>query len=660
MNTYFINHIKIKTVLLFFGFCFLFAIQGNGQEVSKSKRINDSIIGEAVFQYYLSNQDTIFNGSYEFNSTKQVTDQDEVVSYNYEGSYEENQKSGQWVFSRKELAPQEKFKEKDYKVTFLTAGKEFKINANFKEGLADGDWQVVYQEFEASKPTDTAYTIQAQFKDAVMVNQLSAESSRVSINGKFTEEGLLDGDWEIVHKIDGKELKEIRTYEKGVFKSHHFLIEGKQYTIEHIGLDTSLDEDENWVDVKIRDHYFQIIELTNFGFDADADQKTVTQLKSISLETNQFLKNALLAFGYDDDFEVWNSLPGNQAILFGKFKVRKFSYSDKEKKQLNSIKEKTDEVEKTLEKFFSNSQIEIGKLNFESLNKHESILKQYQNTFPKLKKLVAKISQPAFEYVIREALFPNFDMAINFNSEIQYSYQEENFKEQHSFPNVPDKTQYSIDSLDEFVDEMHQDVHKIDREVKRVLEDLSKQEALNEDEKELVAKKAELKALYLNEKEDENYNEFHENLAEAVVEYADQVFEAYVKLPVDQKKDKIQATLTCFEKLINTYIEIADLPRKLDRIDNVYTRTSFNPYLMVDMSERIKERVYKAFEDYLFPSLMKEINENINCQAFPERIEALETIYNKMVELSDQDTSAMEKELRREKDADKIKQILLK
>ena len=38
----------------------------------------------------------------------------------------------------------------------------------------------------------------------------------------------------------------------------------------------------------------------------------------------------------------------------------------------------------------------------------------------------------------------------------------------------------------------------------------------------------------------------------------------------------------------------------------------------------------------------------------------LEKTYNRMVELSDEDTSAIEKELRREKDANAIKKILFK
>jgi hypothetical protein len=81
---------------------------------------------------------------------------------------------------------------------------------------------------------------------------------------------------------------------------------------------------------------------------------------------------------------------------------------------------------------------------------------------------------------------------------------------------------------------------------------------------------------------------------------------------------------------------------------------------MVDMSERIKENIYVAFEKYLFPSLLSDLRNNISCDAYSENLQYLEKIYNRMVELSDQDTSIIEKELKRERDLEEIKRILLK
>ena len=658
MNMNRIKNRNLFSKLVLASFSMILFYSTNAQEVTKAKTINDSINGEVHYQYYLANQDTIYNGKFEFNSTKKNQDTKQIVSYNYEGNYSDNQLSGNWVFSHKKLAPLSSFKEKDYKVIFSTSGEEFKIKANFKDGLADGNWQVIRQTFEASKPTDTIFTINANFQNAKMIGALQAKLNATTIQGDFTEEGVLDGDWKINHRINNEDFVEVRNYANGVFKAHYFLKDQQKYTIQHKGLDRDVDDGETWEYIDMNNDYFQILELTNIGFENNTTP--FKEVKSVTNKTNRFLKNTLLSFSYFKDYKVWNSLQNKEAIEFGQFKVRKYPYTNIEKKQLKGIVKKAAEVEQILNNFFSNSKIEIGKLTYQSLNTYENVLHQYQEIIPQLKNLIHIIQKPAFEYVDRKLLFSEYKLKFSFNSTIEYTFQKEQILTEHNFPNLPDSEDLSIANFYALINQMHQDVSEIDTDVQRIIEDLSKQEELNEDEERLVAKKEKINKLFSNAKKDETFNEYHEAIAQDVIEFANQSFENYVKLPVSKKKDEIQPTLICFEKLISAYTELADIPRKLDRLDDVYTRTSFNPYLMVDMSERIKERIYKAFENYLFPAIMREVQQNINCSSFSESLNELEKTYNRMVELSDEDTSAIEKELRREKDANAIKKILFK
>lgn len=653
IHTTFYNHIIFISLV---SVCFLSSVFA--QEDSRIKKLNDSIIGNEVYQYYVSNADTVFNGKYEFNSTKKLKNKEDIVSYNYTGTYTENKKSSDWIFSYKKLKPNKSIKEKDYKINYVTSGVEYKINAQFKNGLADGFWQVIQQGFDFSKPKDTIFTAATTFKNAKMIDSVKAESSRMRVRGALSEDGLLDGDWEITHRINNREFIEVRTYSNGVFNAHYFLIDKTKYDVNYRGLDTSVQENERWVNMKIDEDYFQILDLTNFGFKEKITK--IDNIKSLSQETNQFLEKALLSFGYFNDLDVWNSLQGNQGILFGEFKVRKYPFTKTEEKQVKDLVEKLDHIEELLTKFFSNSRIEIAKLSYEDLNKYEAILKQYQKAIPALKKSVEKITLPAFQYVNRNELFPYFNLDFSFSSNLKYSYQKNTITTTHSFPDVPKATSNSIQSFFDLVNESHKDITEMDKKVNLILVDLSKQEELNEDEEELVAKKAEVKSLFSNKKNQDNYTIYHERVSEKVLNYTEQVFESYVSLPVDEKKNAINSTLICFESLIAAYIELADIPRKLNRIDDVYTRTSFNPYLMVDMSERIKERIYKAFEDYLFPELANQMSSEVNCEDLPKTLIELEKLYNRMIELSDQDTSDIEKELRKERDAATIQQILFK
>jgi hypothetical protein len=647
--------------LLLFCTCIFLSSSVKAQQITKNLRINDSIKGVSVFEYAVIEKDTIYNGSFKFNATKKTSNQKEITSYNYVGNFKDDKKTGEWVFSKKEAKLLDDLKEEEYSVTFNTTGQEFKIIGNFNAGLADGNWQVVNQFFENASPTDTLYHLKAKFENAILVNHLTADYKQVSIIGDFNEKGLLNGDWEITHHLDKQELLEVRTYENGIFKAHYFLIDNAKYPIEHKGLDTTFNENENWVDFEISEAYFEIFELSNIGFEVKTrNNKFQIDLNKATSETNQYVKNALLSFGYLNNYQVWSSLKGNQAIQYGKFKVRKFPFSKQEENQLKEITKQTTEAKKAIKRFFSNPNIEVGKVNYKELNQYEAILRQYQKALPKWNTVVDKMTQPAFEFIIRKEVVPNFDLSFDFDSEVRYSYQGQTIIRQHSFPEAPKNSELNINSIHQFIGQLHSDVLQIESETERILIDLTKQEALNEYEEELVNKKAELQALFNNEAKKDSYNTYHEAVSEELIAYSNQVFFDYINLPVDQKKNQVQSTLNCIEELINSYQGLANIPRKLERLDDVYTRTSFNPFVMVDMSERIKENIYVAFEKYLFPSLLSDLRNNISCDAYSENLQYLEKIYNRMVELSDQDTSIIEKELKRERDLEEIKRILLK
>lgn len=626
------------------------------QEISLQKNLNDSIQGMARFQYYLSTKDTIYNGQFQFNSTRKNKGKPTFTSYNYQGNYVENQKEGDWLFSKKTFELQNDFKEKEYVVSAETSGEEFQINAMFQDGLAQGKWVVVNQRYKAAKPVDTTFTVQGFFEEGKMVKNLQAYSKNISIQGEFTENGLLDGNWEILHFNKGEELKEIRRYNKGVFEDHYFIHDNQTYQLLHIGLDTSYTTDENWVEFEMDEAYFQLIKFTNFGI--QQPHTLGDEVSLISKKSNQFLKNVLRSFGYYKNLNVWSSLPGNKGVVYGKFKVRKFPFSAKESQQLNEIVNKALATETLLQEFFEDSQIEMGKLTFEKLNLYEAIFNQYQAIYPRLITLVNHVSNSAFEYVNRDELMPYFYTDFTFNSAVEYSYQKEKKIVTHPFPSLPSKQEFTLDSFYKFVDLLHKDVHEIQMEVNNILDDLSKQEALDEDEAALVTKKNTLEQLFNDKANKDNYNPYHAIVAKEVIAYAEELFEEYVKLPLDEKKNTIQSTLACYDRLIESYTRMADIPRKLERLDDVYTRTSFNPYLMVDMSERYKERLYKAFENYLLPTVLNKITTTVDCDLLPKNLSELDKIYNRMIELSEEDTSAMEKELRRERDAATIQEIL--
>ncbi|MGM0635068.1 MAG: hypothetical protein ACQESK_03300 [Bacteroidota bacterium] len=630
------------------------------QKTTESKiALNDTIVGVAEFQYVLSKKDTVYDGFYRFNSTKKDSLKTEVLyALGYEGNYQSNKKSGDWSFSRKKLQAGENFSVEGYQVSYPADGEEFLVKGDFTDGKATGDWSVVNHTFLNGKRKDTLYYLQTSFENSKMVNRLEGFSNQIEIEGQFTADGLLDGDWVLNHDVDGKNLKEVRVYESGVFKSHYFDYEGETYAITHTGLDTTVDEGEdNWEELEIDQGYFQIFELSGYNLESVDELGDKNQLNKIINKSNQFIKSSLLSFGRYDDYQIWKPIKGNKGIEFGKFKVRKFAYSTEEKQALNQLSEDFEEIQQLLSKYHKNSKIQLGKVSFKELIFYEKIFSIYRSQLDEINEMQRKINLPAFEYVNRQRLFPDLAPELQFPEEISYKFKDENYSEKHDFPTIPAKKKYNIIVASKLINNIHQDVKKISLEVEKLIKKLEKQEELSENEEELVAKKEQLEN-YFNETENEDFNTYHNQLKEVVVGLVNQVFEDYGEMNLDDKKDQIDESLACYDALLNLNETISNLPKRVNRLDDVYTRTTFNPHMMVDMDERIKERVYTAYEKYLFPYMLNRLEQELSCKQIDAAILELNNLYDKMISLSDQDTSSIERKLKREKDPQKILEIL--
>jgi hypothetical protein len=153
-------------------------------------------------------------------------------------------------------------------------------------------------------------------------------------------------------------------------------------------------------------------------------------------------------------------------------------------------------------------------------------------------------------------------------------------------------------------------------------------------------------------------NVYHKRYAEHTLNLIEQSFNTYSNLSLDEKKATIKARLKCFEGFIDFHQLLSNLTLKDKRLDDAYTNTTFNPFIMTDMSERIKDRLYNAFYDYLQPYLLDKLEAEFSCQSVEMAMDEITAAYSKMLELSKTDTREEEKALRRERDPKQIMEVL--
>jgi len=663
LNRYFllnINLILSRVTLVLILISSYVALAQQKEVKRDSLIINDSISGIVNYEYDSSNGENIFDGKFSFESVSSSKLKSfDYQAFTYDGEFSSDQKSGDWSFSDKKMKEENQKFVSGFRVGNLATGTENRISGEFQEGIAVGNWEVVKQDYVNSEVKDTLFFIESTFKNNRLIGSLKSSSNLITVQGYFNADGYFHGDWVIKHQTENQPVQENRTYEAGILKAYQIIIDGKTFDISYSGFDTTdVDDDEQWEDYTLQNGYFDILNLIDLEVEQTISSEVKLLINNRHQKTNDFIKNSVLAFSFNSEFDIWNTLRGSSPLGLGKFKVRKFEFSSNEQKLVKNIADDFQEIQSILKKFENNPKVKIGKPVHEKFNEAELIFNVYKNELSQLKRMVEVITSDAFEYVHREEIYGKIWPKLLFPVEVTYEFQSELVTKPHEFPEAPERENFNLDKASSLIQNIKTDVKAIDLEVQKIFKEMEIEKSLSNDEKRLVEKKGKIESLFNLDSEENDLNTYHQRYSELVLKLTESTFNSYGSLKVDQKKNQIKDLLRCYNNLLDFYTFLENLESKNERLDEAYTNTTFNAYMMVDMSERIKENIYTAFIESLRPYLFERLSNDFNCENLELAMEDISSVYQKMLELSKRDTRAEEKELRREKDPEVILSVL--
>ena len=649
-----------KIYLFFTLFISCFCADFNAQEFQKFKgKYELKNIGEGIaeFKYYTKQKDTVFNGEFSFSKMSEIDVHKESIIY--DGNFKSNKMQGEWVFSLKTIDSISEPKAKDFELVSTTSGSEFLVSGIFDNNKQNGTWQVIQRKFENSKPTDTSLTAEIDFGKESRKQNFTSEAKNISVIGGFNGDGLVHGDWTMIHKLDGFQVREIREFENGAMKNHYFLVNNDKIFVDYLGLDISKNaNEETWSNHDFNELYTEVLKIANISsYTLDEFDVQLDDLSQISLD---FIKNTFLSIYKHNDIAFWDVV-SQKAVDVDHLTVslRKYPLSINEKKAIKSIKSDFVEIQNKISKFNDESLVEIGLHQYETLKTTNEIYKIISENLVDLKHNVDISQSKALPYLERSSLDDRVFKKIEFPEMIYIDFQNKNINTETNLSPSFDPEKFELSDLADFINSIKNSVSKLYSESSLILDDLKKQSNLNEIEDELVVKKDSILKLYdTNNKKVESFNKHHENVALNVKNYTRNQFKTYASLEIDQKKAQINAYMECFDNIISFYKLQTELPSKIKRIEDLYTRTVWNPYTYTDMQETVKERVYDAFEEILLPHLLDQFKNKIECKNIPKNIKNFNNLYQRMVELREQDTKFIKKALKREKSPKVIFEIL--
>jgi len=579
---------------------------------------------------------------------KDTSENNFIQQVSIKGDFSKGDKNGKWSYQLISLSPTTSQRIEGYNVVQLGTGKELSINASFEEDKATGKWSVFENLITNSKVKDTTYKAEVHFMNNYFTGKLKSSLDTIKLEGFIDDHGYIDGEWSITIG----EKKEIRQYKHGVIIKHLIISQKDTIEINHFGLEEDLEEE--WEEMPLGSTYFDII-LESSTISKNGKEKENSYSKMIQT-SNLYLDKTIRSFLFHDKKHIWSIGNDESLILSPKIKVKPYLLTSEEKKQLKKSESLIEEINKSLNDFLKDPQVEINKHAFEELAKYFEAYSIYKVEVKKIETLISLLRSPAFNYINRDKVIPYLFEGTDYPNVLTFEFENKKKEFSINFPKNLSQQNATIASLYEHLESIKQKLVEKKNVVNPIIERNKKRIEIAEKEELLLMKRDSVKTLFANESNKDRYNNYHRRFKDAVINYTSKKFKEYASKDIEERINITDQVIFCFETFIDLYSILESLPEMEEDIKERYTRVVWNPFTFTDMEETIKERVFNAYKNILFPYVLEDLEDNITCEKLDVRVNNFTVLNERMKTLVNQDTKELERHIRK---ANSINELIL-
>ncbi|WP_133228354.1 hypothetical protein [Sphingobacterium corticibacter] len=649
-------------------FTLLFSIspaqaQQPAQRYEGRYRLLDSITGTAIYDYIMLEGDTVKNGNFRFQQfIEHYQDSDTIHGFVLDGPFTRNVKNGAWRFVSRDFTVSGNPQALDARVVYNVTGEESLLKTTFKSGTVDGRYELLDRKLVDSDAADTTYYAQLSYQMGQPRGTLQGFAPQLQTQGQFDEEGFPHGDWRFTHAQDSAaDIIEIRRYDHGFFSKHFYEIDQERYEISHIGFDTLVRSGQGLLTrLPVTSTYFRALEYTELVMDTTALTGLFTDgnLQILLSRSNQFMERVLANPASYRGKNVWQRVEGSKIINPIRIKIRKFPFSDEEKR-LNIANEKLlRETRLIIANFLDNPAVQTGRFSQLELARSFAAFRIYESRLTALAPSIAFLVDEAAEYVDHHAILNRKKLALRYPDTISYEYKNANATYSYAFPSS--LTNYDVAAINQHLTEVFDDVQRVVQTSGAFLSNVMAQGELTGKEERLIDLRDSVIQLFSDQELTETFTTLHQRFSEPTNLALESTFRDYSLLSVQDRLLAIDSLLSCYQTYAGLHATLANLQQRIDELDAEYTRSIWNAYTYTYMEERVKERLYTIYNDQLMPYLLTALEQNLNCDTLSASLTRIYSLLDRMMELRMEDTRQLERQLRRApKDPERYLEIII-
>ncbi len=609
-------------------------LQGQELRYTGPLQVGD-YVGEADFTYQLVDGDTILNGPFRMqrsNLGALLDNKDNFFSFS--GAFEDDYPDGYWKFQFGAFESDRKTEVVGYQYRVNVKGAQNDAYGNIKMGKSDGNWVYSEKKIEDSEVTETLFSSAINFVNGIPQQSFQIESVQGTLVGRFLRDGLAHDEWTLF----GEDTSESWFFNEGVLQT--IQIEEARQTQK---INVYSAPFSTFKTINLDNRYTQILKLQMEPADTVGLSGGVENLLNENAEHYKKLHNILSHLGKSDfqpEFKV---------------KVPHFVLDSFALDRLNSIKEDYQQSKKISESLLESTQLNILKRSDEEAAFLYAVIESITSSFLNpLKQVVDYEQKDILPFLDRERLllrlFPNGKPSTTVVvDDWQRTFLGPNVEKFHfegdAFEVFQEMAQYTKGSLDSIAGMLNKKIRSEQQQQQSIaLEEqlISQIKNLNQliDSASLKSSRKAVNALNTIRTKAENDLNKYSN--------------------IDQKDKKLaygKKLVNCLESFNQLALGISKLSERELELKEKYQDAVWNPFMANIMNEEVKKRITAAYQNVLIPFAIKTTTEDLNCDNAQQLSNLFEGAYQRMLEMRDEDTSKLERKLRKEKDPETVMQL---
>ncbi|OJJ16006.1 hypothetical protein BKI52_35120 [marine bacterium AO1-C] len=592
----------------------------------------------AQYVYDLIKEDTLLNGKLSLQHFSTDSLSPALNHYlSVDGACKEGIPDSDWQFKFGEFRVDRNPQFTNYHLQHKVSGVYHTATVHWQEGKVQGQWTHQVKKLKESTSQKILFESKVNFKEGIPVGIISIKNNENTLLGRFLKDGFAHDVWELNFWETPEKV------EKWHFKDGRLaqILIGDNQQVNT--LEVYKDKIQQVKVIHLDNRYLQILGLQNL-YDSSVYAKMGGQIPSL-IRMHSFYNQRVISI-----FTNLKHLMNEASMPLLQVKVAHYPLNQEERDQVTKLKSDYQNITSISKSLLKNTKLNILKYaNEEVMFLLSAVREITQKQLTPIKKVVEYDLKGILDFWPRNNMQQQLGINEKRSPAIEVTYPDSTGTrtftgpqpellqtDQSGFAYLSRLSKYLLLCINSIAEKLNQELKD-----KKIQQELDKLEIILLGQINQLDKLLDSVQSQLPQKLHSTIQALHFTANNELKEYSN-------NKALASKPDQAKALIQCFKNLQALAISLSQLPDRWAKIKKLYTKQVWNPFTATIMNDQIKDRLTKAYQELLIPSILKSITTDLKCANAEKHQKTLDMLYKKMKELRKQNTSKLERKLKRE------------